>query len=187
MKIAVFASGFGSNFEAIIQAQKEQRLCVDIALLVSDKPDSYAVERAKKHQIPVFTLRLKDFISKEDYELTILNELKNKKIELIVLAGYMKLIGKTLLNAFPKKILNIHPALLPAFPGMHAIEQAYNYGVKMFGVTVHYVDEGMDTGQIIAQDGFLVDDTDTLESIETKIHQIEHRLYPAAIEKIGKL
>jgi len=183
-KIAVFASGFGSNFEAIIESVNGGELNAEVALLVSDKPDCFAVERANNHQIETFTFNPKEYSSKEEYETEIAAILIEKKVDLIVLAGYMKLVGKVLLDKFAGKIINIHPALLPAFPGAHAIEDAYRYGVKVFGVTVHFVDDGVDTGKIIAQDCFKIEGHETMEEVETKIHHIEHRFYPDVIQKL---
>ncbi|MDL2308745.1 phosphoribosylglycinamide formyltransferase [Bacteroidales bacterium OttesenSCG-928-B11] len=184
MKIAVFASGNGSNFEAIQQAIIEERLDAEIAMLVSDQPDCYAIERAKNHHIEIFSFFAKDYPAKEVYELEITRLLKEKNIELIVLAGYMRIIGPVLMSHFENRIINIHPSLLPAFPGLHAIDQAYQYGVKVFGVTIHYVDTGIDTGKIIAQDCFHVNEGETIEEVETRIHQLEHQLYPETIQKI---
>lgn len=183
-KIAVFASGFGSNFEAIVESVIGGELIAEIVLLVSDKPDCFAVERALNHQIETFTFNPKEYSSRDDYETEIVALLADKKVDLIVLAGYMRLIGNVLLNKFAGKIINIHPALLPAFPGTHAIEDAYRYGVKVFGVTIHYVDEGVDTGKIIAQDCFKIEGHETIEEVENKIHHIEHRLYPDVIQKL---
>lgn len=183
-KIAVFASGNGSNFEAIQQAIFEKRLNAEIAILVTDQPTCYAVERAKNHNIDILSFIPKEYSSKEKFETIIADKLDELNVQLIVLAGYMRLIGTVLLDRFGGRIINIHPSLLPAFPGLHAIEQAYNYGVKVFGITIHYVDAGMDTGKIIAQDAFTINEAETLEEIETRIHQLEHRLYPTAIQNI---
>ncbi|NSL53016.1 phosphoribosylglycinamide formyltransferase [Calidifontibacillus erzurumensis] len=183
-KIAVFASGNGSNFQAIIDAVKEKKLSCNVVLLVCDKPGAYCIERAEKANVPTLVLSPKDFPSKAEYETEILNRLKEEKVELIVLAGYMRLIGETLLSAYEGKIINIHPSLLPAFPGLDAIGQAYNAKVKITGVTVHYVDEGMDTGPIIAQEAVRVEETDTRESLQEKIQKVEHSLYPSVIQKL---
>ena len=183
-KIAVFASGFGSNFQAIIEAVKQQTLNADIALLVSDNPSSKAVERANAADIDAFTFCAKDYAGKAAYEQAILAELKAKEVEYIVLAGYMRIIGKTLLEAYPMRIINLHPALLPSFPGAHGIADAYNYGVKVFGITIHFVDEGIDTGKIINQFAFHAEENDTLETIETKIHQLEHQYFPLTINEV---
>ncbi len=183
-KIAVFASGFGSNFQAIIEAVKQQTLNADIALLVSDNPSSKAVERANAAGIDAFTFCAKDYAGKAAYEQAILAELQKRQVKYIVLAGYMRIIGPTLLEAYPLRIINLHPALLPSFPGAHGIADAYNYGVKVFGITIHFVDEGIDTGKIINQFAFHAEDDDTLETIETKIHQLEHQYFPLTINEV---
>ena len=183
-KIAVFASGFGSNFQAIIEAVKQQTLNADITLLVSDNPSSKAVERANAAGIDAFTFCAKDYAGKVAYEQAVLAELKRRDVDFIVLAGYMRIIGKTLLEAYPMRIINLHPALLPSFPGAHGIADAYNYGVKVFGITIHFVDEGVDTGKIINQFAFHATDDDTLETIETKIHQLEHQYFPLTINEV---
>ena len=182
-KIAVFASGFGSNFQALIEAVKQQTLNADIVLLVSDNPSSKAVERANAVGIDAFTFCAKDYAGKAAYEQAVLAELQKRQVEYIVLAGYMRIIGKTLLEAFPMRIINLHPALLPSFPGAHGIADAYHYGVKVFGITIHFVDEGIDTGKIINQFAFHAEENDTLETIETKIHQLEHQHYPETVDK----
>lgn len=182
--IAVFASGFGSNFEAILEAVDAGKLHANISLLVVDKPDCYAVERAKKHNIPVFAFRAKDFENKEAYETKIVEQLEAYHIDWIALAGYMRLVGNVLLSHYEGRIINIHPALLPAFPGTHSIEKAYEYGVKVFGITIHYVDAGMDTGKIIAQDCFHKLPNESVDEVETRIHQLEHKLYPQILEQL---
>jgi phosphoribosylglycinamide formyltransferase-1 len=183
-KIAVFASGNGSNFQAIINEIENGHLSAEIAALVTDKPDCFAVQRAHNHNIPVFSFHSNHYESKEEYEREIAYFLIEKNVSLVVLAGYMRLIGEVLLAAFPNRIINIHPALLPAFPGKKGIRQAYSYGVKVFGVTVHYVDAGIDTGKIIAQECFKANGDETLEEIERKIHLMEHGLYWKAIQEI---
>ncbi len=183
-KIAVFASGNGSNFEAIVEASKVASFGAEVALLVTDKQDSFVVQRAAKHNVPIFSFDPKSYASKEAFEKEIVAEMQKRDIDLVVLAGYMRIVGPTLLEAYPHKIINIHPALLPAFPGKDGIGDAYKYGVKVFGVTVHYVDEGVDTGKIIDQACFKAEENDTLEMIETKIHQLEHQFYPSVIDKL---
>lgn len=185
-KIAVFASGFGSNFEVIANAVESGQIEAEIALMVTDKPDCYAVERAHNHHVEVFAFSPKSYANKAAYETEIAAQLQQRGVEMIFLAGYMRLIGDVLLNAFPNKIVNIHPALLPAFVGKHAIEQAYDYGVKIFGITIHYVDSGMDTGKIIAQDCFAIEGNETVDEVETKIHALEHKLYPQVIQQLVK-
>ncbi len=183
-KIAVFASGFGSNFQAIIEAVKEGKLKADIALLVSDNPSCKAVERASAAGIDAFTFCSKEYAGKAAYEQAVLTELRKRQVEYIVLAGYMRIIGPTLLEAYPMRIINLHPALLPSFPGAHGIADAFNYGVKVFGITIHFVDAGVDTGQIINQFAFHAEPDDTLETVETKIHQLEHRYFPLVINEV---
>ena len=182
--IAVFASGTGSNFIAINQAIMNKEIDATITLLVSDKPQSKAVANAKKLGIMTFTFRAKTYDSKEEYEIEILKKLKESNVDLIVLAGYMRLLGKTLLSNYPNKIINIHPSLLPKFKGKDAVGQAMAAHVEVTGVTVHYVDEGMDTGKIIDQEELCISNLHTREEIESKIHQIEHILYPKTIKKV---
>lgn len=183
-KIAIFASGSGSNFQAIIDAVNEGKLDSTIKLLVCDKAGAFAIERAKKENIPTFVFNPKDYESKESYEREILKRLRDYEVELVILAGYMRLIGDTLLREYEGHIVNIHPSLLPAFPGKDAIAQALNAKVKVSGVTIHYVDAGMDTGPIIAQKAIEISDNETRESLQRKIHQIEHELYPVVIQEL---
>ncbi|MCL2559186.1 MAG: phosphoribosylglycinamide formyltransferase [Turicibacter sp.] len=183
-RIVVFASGSGSNFETIVQ-KLHGKVC-EVALLVCDKPGAYCLERAEKLGIATLQVSLKDFASKADYELAIIKHLQKVEPELIVLAGYMKLIGEVLLAEYEGKIINIHPALLPAFPGADGIGDALRYGVRVMGVTVHYVDAGVDTGRIIDQDSFKRADGETEQQSKEKIHAIEHDLYPRVIEQLLK-
>lgn len=182
--ISVFASGSGTNFQAIADAVNNGIIPARIALLVCDKPDAYVLQRAEKEGITTFVFETKKFVSKAHYEQQILMELQRHEVEWIFLAGYMRIIGRTLLNAYPEKIVNIHPALLPAFPGANGILDAYKYGVKVFGVTVHFVDEGVDTGKIIDQDSFKIWGSESLEEVENQIHKIEHEIYPRVIAKL---
>lgn len=184
MKIAVFASGNGSNFEAIAKSMNQGEIEGAIVLVFSDRTEAYVLERAKSLQIPVRSFSPKQFTNKVEYEREILKELEAKEVELLVLAGYMRLIGPTLLNAYPNRILNIHPALLPEFPGLHGIRDAFEAGVKQTGVTVHYVDNGVDTGPILAQKRVNIEENETLASLELKIHQAEHQLYPEVIQDV---
>ncbi|KIQ94090.1 Phosphoribosylglycinamide formyltransferase [Anoxybacillus thermarum] len=183
-RIAIFASGSGTNFQAIVDAVKKGDIQAEVALLVCDRPRAKVIERAIREHVPLFVFNPKQYETKQQFEREILKQLQQKEIEWIVLAGYMRLIGSTLLQAYPNKIVNIHPSLLPAFPGKDAIGQAYRYGVKVTGVTVHYVDEGMDTGPIIAQQALYIYDGEPLESVERRIHEIEHTLYPQVIQQL---
>jgi len=181
-KIVVFASGSGSNFESIVK-KLHGKVC-DVSLLVCDKVDAYCLERAKDLGIKTLQVTLKDFPSKVDYELEIMKYLKEIAPELIVLAGYMKLIGETLLSEYEGRIINIHPSLLPAFPGADGIGDALRYGARVMGVTVHYVDAGVDTGKIIDQESFKRADGEAEAVSKERIHAIEHELYPEVIEKL---
>lgn len=182
--VCVFASGTGSNFEAIYNQISEGKLDCNIALLVSDRKNSKAVEKARKYGIDVFAFSAKDYPSKEIFELEIKSRLEEKEVELIILAGYMRLIGDVLLKSYPRRILNIHPSILPAFKGKDAVGQAMAANADVTGVTVHYVDEGMDTGEIIMCESLDISNMNTREEIETNIHKIEHKLYPKVIKKI---
>lgn len=185
-RIAVFASGKGSNFSALIQAQREGLLGEGrIELLVSDKPEAPVAQRAEEAGIPALLLRPKDFASRELYEAEIVAELQRREIGLIVLAGYMRLISPVLLTPYAGRMVNIHPSLLPAFAGKDAIGQALDYGVKLTGVTVHFVDGGMDTGPVIAQRCVVLQDHDTADSLAERIHKVEHELYPEVVRALA--
>lgn len=183
-KIAVFASGSGSNFQALIDVVQSGQLDAEISLLVCDKPGAYAIERARAAEIPSFVFTAKDYPGKEQYEEEILTQLKKSGVEFIVLAGYMRLIGSKLLAEFKGRIVNIHPSLLPAFPGKDAVGQALAAKVKWSGVTIHFVDEGMDTGPIIIQERVRLDEGETRESLQQKIQQREHKLYPSVLQML---
>ncbi|MBU8906393.1 phosphoribosylglycinamide formyltransferase [Desertibacillus haloalkaliphilus] len=183
-KIAVFASGTGSNFSAIIDAVHAGQLAVDVKVLICDRPHAKVIEKAKANGIPTFTFTPKQFEGKQAYEQEILRELKAKNVEFIALAGYMRLVGETLLKAYEGKIVNIHPSLLPAFPGKDAIGQAFQARVKVTGVTIHFVDEGMDTGPIIAQEAVKIDEQDKIEDVTKKIQTVEHQLYPKVLKEL---
>ncbi|MED1467510.1 phosphoribosylglycinamide formyltransferase [Bacillus salipaludis] len=186
MKIAVFASGTGSNFEAILESIQFKKIKnVEVVLLVSDNPNALAVTKAKNASIPVFSFQAKDYPDKLTYEQEVLEKLTNHQVDFIVLAGYMRLLGPVLLKAYDGKIINVHPSLLPAFKGKDAIGQALDYGVKVTGVTVHFVDEGMDTGPIIAQESVPVTMSMTREKLTIKIQEIEHRLLPEVIQSLA--
>lgn len=185
-RAAVFASGSGSNFEAIVRAAAPDDRAYEIALLVCDKPNAFALERAERLNVPSKVFRPKAYATREAYEDDIVRELREASIDFIVLAGYMRLITPVLLSAYENRILNVHPSLLPAFPGLHAVEQALEYGAKLTGVTVHLVDGGMDTGPIIAQEAIPIRAGDTPETLYPRIQQMEHRLYPAAVQAFAE-
>lgn len=189
MNIAIFASGNGGNFQAIAEAVKKGKIKARLALLVCDKPGAYVLKRAKNMGIETFLVERKNFSHKQDYEKAIVKKLKEKEIALVALAGYMKIVGTDILKAYKNRIINIHPALLPSFKGAHGIKDALDYGIKITGVTVHFVDEEMDNGPVIIQAAVKVEDSDTEETLAKKIHREEHRIYPEAVRLFteGKL
>ncbi|MTH54190.1 phosphoribosylglycinamide formyltransferase [Bacillus mangrovi] len=184
-KMAVFASGNGSNFQAIANAAKRGELEAEIVLLVCDKPGAPVTEKARAAGIPVLELSPKSFENKADYETEILLALQQHGAEWLILAGYMRLIGPVLLDAYPTRIINLHPSLLPKFPGKDAIERAYESGEQETGITIHYVDEGMDTGPIIDQMTVVI--PESLEQLKESIHKAEHAFFPAVLQHVLKI
>jgi phosphoribosylglycinamide formyltransferase 1 len=181
LNLGVLASGRGSNFQSILNEIEKGRLHARVKILIADNPDAYATERAKKHGIEYLVIRPKEFRTKDEFYVKVTDELKKRDVELVVLAGFMRIVGTPLIDAFPNRIMNIHPALLPSFPGLHGHEQAIDYGVKISGCTVHFVDKGMDTGPIIIQAAVPVYDNDTEETLSERILKLEHKIYPEAI------
>lgn len=182
-RIAVFASGNGSNFEALAAACDDGRLPAEIALMVCDKPGAYVCERAARHGVETFAFSPRSYASKAAFEAEIAGMLRERGVCLVCLAGYMRIIGPTLLKAYGGRIINIHPALLPAFPGAHAIRDAFDYGVKVFGVTIHYVDDTVDGGRIISQAAVPYEGSD-IDELEAMIHKTEHRLYVDTVSRL---
>ena len=180
--IAIFASGRGTNFSAIARAVKSGALKANIALLLCDNPKALVLKKAKSAGVNIALVRRENFSSKKDFENKINGLLKVNKIELIVLAGFMRMLSEAFVRAHSGRIINIHPSLLPSFKGTEGIKDAFDYGVKITGVTVHFVDELMDHGPVILQAPVKIEEFDTLESLEEKIHRLEHRLYPEAIK-----
>jgi phosphoribosylglycinamide formyltransferase 1 len=181
--IAVFASGYGSNLQALIDYQEKHGLGNGkVVLVFSNNADAFALERAKKKKIKTQTFGLQDYSSRKEYDDAIELMLEQNKIDLIVLAGYMLLLGPALINKYKNRIINIHPALLPSFKGTHGIKDAYDYGVKVTGVSVHFVDDGLDSGPIIMQEAITIKQDDTIETVEENIHAIEHKIYPVAVK-----
>ncbi|MBU1912942.1 MAG: phosphoribosylglycinamide formyltransferase [Candidatus Omnitrophica bacterium] len=189
MNIAVFCSGNGTNLQAIIDSQKKGYIKADIRLVVSDVPDCYSLTRAKNAGIKALVIERKNFKTKKDFELKILKALKKENIGLVVLAGYMRMLSGDFISAYENKILNIHPALLPSFKGSHGIKDAFEYGVKITGPTVHFVTLDMDAGPVILQSPVKVTEDDTEETLAEVIHEEEHKIYPRAIQLFveGKL
>lgn len=181
LRLGVLASGRGSNFQSIVDCIDNETLKAEIVVLITDNPAALAIDRAKKHGIEHIIILPGEFGSKDDFYLKVSGELKSRGVDLVVLAGFMRIIGKPLIDAFPNRIMNIHPALLPAFPGLHGQRQALEYGVKISGCTVHFVDEGMDSGPIIIQAAVPVYPDDTEDILSERILKLEHKIYPEAI------
>lgn len=179
-RVAIFVSGNGTNFEALMQAS----LPMDVVMLVCDHDNVPVIERAAKYHVPVVLSQVKKGVSKIQRETQLLTQLRAAKVEAILLAGYMRIVGTTLLAAYPRRIVNIHPALLPSFPGRTGIEDAFAAGVKVTGVTIHFVDAGVDSGPIIAQEPVRRYDDDQLSDLETRIHEVEHQLYPKTVRNL---
>lgn len=182
-KVAIFASGNGSNFEALISSNEINKLA-DINLLICDNPNAKVIDKAKKYNIEKFIFNPKDYISKKEYEDEILSKVQN--IDIIFLAGYMRIISKNFLEKFNGKIINIHPSLLPKYKGVESIKRAYENKEEYIGVSIHYVNEEIDGGKIIAQEKFKVDYNKSLEEIIEEVHKIEHKLYIKTAIKILK-
>lgn len=181
IKVCVFASGTGSNFQAIMETES---LACEIVLLVCDRPGAPVIDKAKQKQIPVHVFDPTSYPSKQAYEEELITVLREREVTWIFLAGYMRIIGAHLLQAYHGRIVNIHPSLLPKFPGKDAIEKAYRVKVNKTGVTVHYIDEGIDTGPIIAQQEVKIYPTDSLKTLTNRIQKVEHQLYPKVINQL---
>ena len=182
MNFAVLASGRGGNLKAIIEAVQSRAIKAHLKVVISDKKDAYALEHARHAQVPAIFINPKDFGDRPSFDRAVVERLHEFKVDFVVLAGYMRLLSTYFIQQYPDKILNIHPSLLPAFKGTHAIKEAFDYGVKVTGPSVHFVSEEMDAGPIILQEIISVDPKDSLDSLEDKIHQAEHRIYPKAID-----
>lgn len=188
-RIGVLASGRGSNFRVLCEARKSGTLLGELAVLISDKGDAPALAVAREHGVEATAVLPRDYPSREAHEDAVAKVLEARGVHLVCLAGYMRLLSPLLVRRFPNRILNIHPSLLPAFPGLHAQRQALAHGVKVSGVTIHLVDEGCDTGPIVLQGAVPVERGDTEESLAARILKEEHRLYPEAVNLFcaGKL
>lgn len=186
LNFAVLASGNGSNLQAIINAIKKKKINANLKLVVSDKADAAALVRAQQAKIATRTINPKDFDTRENFDRKILEHLKEFHIDFVVLAGYMRLLSPYFIQQYFHKIINIHPALLPSFKGTHGIREAFEYKVKVTGITVHVVTEDMDAGPILAQEAVKMTTKDTLESLTKKIHRVEHQLYPRVIDWFAK-
>ena len=185
MRIAVLASGRGSNLQALINAIEGGFVPAEITVVVSDKPEAMALQRADKHGLETAVFAGTEYPDRQSFDLALVEFLKNKEIDLICLAGFMRILGVEFVRAFSNRIINIHPSLLPSFPGLNVHQQALDYGVKFSGCTVHFVDEGTDTGPIIGQRVVPVLDGDTVESLAARILDQEHELYPLVVRQIA--
>lgn len=189
LKIGVLASGSGSNLQAIIDEAAAGQIPVEVVMVLSDKPDVYALSRAEQAGIMTAVVLPADYPTREAYDEQVVKLLKLAGAEAVALAGYLRIVTKKLLLAFPQRVLNIHPALLPAFPGLHGQRQAWEYGVKVAGCTVHFVDEGLDSGPIILQAPVPVLDSDDADTLAARILEQEHIIFPLALKLLaeGKL
>ncbi|MFA4873965.1 MAG: phosphoribosylglycinamide formyltransferase [bacterium] len=182
LPIGVLVSGSGTNLQSIIDASLQGLIDAQVRVVVSDVAEAYALARARKSGIPAIAIERNNFSSRPEFEEAIVDTLNERGVELVCLAGFMRIIGATLLEAFPDRIINVHPALLPSFPGLHAQKQALDYGVKVAGCTVHFVDSKTDHGPVIAQASVEVREDDTAETLAARILKEEHRIYPEAIQ-----
>ena len=185
LKIGVLLSGSGTNLQAIIDAIVEG-LPTDIVLVVSSRPDAYGIERARAAGIPTLVMNREKYADVLAADAQIVEALQEAGAEYVVMAGYMRKVTSVMLDAFPNRVLNLHPALLPSFKGAHAIADAFNAGVKVTGVTVHFANADYDKGPIVAQRAITVAENDTLDTLEAKIHDVEHMLYPEVIGLIAE-
>jgi phosphoribosylglycinamide formyltransferase 1 len=186
MRVGVLISGSGTNLQSMIDAATDGRLDADIAVVISNKEDAYGLVRARKADVPAVWIDRTEYSTFRAYNEAIRDVLVEYEVDVVAMAGYMRLLSKEVLDAFPNRVINIHPSLLPAFPGPSGIREAFEYGVKVTGVTIHFANEQFDEGPIIAQGVVEVDEDDTLESLEAKIHEVEHRLYPAVLQLMAE-
>lgn len=185
IKLAVLGSGTGSNLEAIIKATQNPKYPAYVGVVISDQKEAPALKKATAHQIPAVFVNPKLYESREAYDQMLASMLKEYKVDLVILAGFMRILSPIFVQAFPKKILNIHPSLLPKYPGLHAVKEALASGDSHTGCTVHFVDENVDTGPVIAQTKVPIQKGDTEDSLHSRIKEQEHILYPKVISDMG--
>ena len=186
IRLGVLISGSGTNLQAIIDASEAGTLDAVVAVVVSNKAEARGLQRAEHHGIAAVHIDRLAYDKPKDYNHAVLEALQDHGVDLVVMAGYMRLLGSEVLDAFPDRVVNIHPALLPSFAGSNGIHDAFDYGVKVTGVTVHFANEVFDAGPVIAQEPVVIAEDDTVESLEAKIHEVEHRLYPHALQLIAE-
>ena len=185
LSLGVLVSGTGSNLQAVLDAIEGGNLAARVRVVISNRPNVQALERASKAGIPALTIPHKDFSTREEFDHAMVSALREAEVSWVVLAGFMRVLTPGFLSAFPGRIVNIHPSLLPAFPGVDAAKQALAYGVKITGCTVHWVDQGVDSGKIIAQRAVVVEAADDLASLSTRIHTAEHQLLVSVLQDIA--
>jgi len=185
MRIGVLISGSGTNLQAIIDACEAGELEADIAVVISNHEGARGLVRAKEHNIEGIYIDRGRYPSIRDYNAAIRDILRERLVDVVVMAGYMRLLGKEVLDFFPNRVLNLHPALLPSFPGADGIKDAFEAGVKVTGVTVHFANENFDEGPIIAQEPVIIAEDDTIQTLEAKIHEVEHRIYPKVLQLVA--
>lgn len=185
-RAAIFVSGSGTNMENLVKHAQAGKVPCDVALIVCDQPGAFALERARRLGVEAFVIERKNFGSKVEFEFAITKELERKNIDVVLLAGYMKILGPEFVRRWQWKILNIHPSLLPKYPGGHSIKDAFDAEEKETGVTIHFVDEGVDSGPVILQRKVDIQSEDTLETLEARVHQTEYELYPEAVRLFCK-
>lgn len=183
-KLAILVSGNGSNLQSIIDHVEQKKLQAKICVVISNNANAFALKRAKQAGIPTVVISHKIHTDRAEYDRSLIEQLQKFGAQWIALAGFMRILGSDLIAKYEGRILNIHPSLLPKFPGLKAIEQALNSGEKATGVTVHYVNDGVDTGPVILQERVEIDPTDDLDRLKTKIQAIEHQIYPKALQKV---
>ncbi len=181
-RLGVLISGNGTNLQAILDLVATGELQAEVVCVISNKADAFGLERARKQGIAALYMDHRSFSGRSEYDAAVVENLQAHNVDLVILAGFMRIVTPVLLGAFPNRVMNIHPALLPAFPGLDAQKQALEYGVKLSGCTVHFVDAGTDTGPIILQAVVPVLENDTEATLSQRIHLEEHKLYPAAIQ-----
>ncbi len=182
IRIGALASGGGTNLQAIIDRCADGSVDAEIVLLICNNPGAGALQRAERAGIPTLTIDHREFAERKEFDLAVVSALQEAEVDLVVLAGFMRIVTETILDVFPYRVMNIHPALLPAFPGLHVQKKAIEYGAKFSGCTVHFVDTGVDTGPIIIQAVVPIFDDDTEESLSARILAREHKIYPRAIQ-----
>jgi phosphoribosylglycinamide formyltransferase-1 len=186
VRFGVLISGSGTNLQAILDACASGAIAGEVAVVISNREDAYGLERAEAAGVPAIFIDPKDCDGADDYNHRVREALELEDVRFVVMAGYMKLLGAEVLDAFPMRVVNIHPALLPSFAGAHGIRDAFDYGVKVTGVTVHFANQAFDSGPVIAQETVEIRDGDTLETLEARIHAVEHRLYPAVLAALAE-